>query len=99
VSLTPIGRPPPWPPLGAMRGRRPAPTLPCIDTTHARLEVLALALQAVARTLSAPQARQAADELRQGVGELLAEIGANLTPEADEAIAVEARGVLGALGC
>lgn len=97
MSLAPIGGPPSWPPLGAMRGRRPAPTLPGMDTTHARLEVLSLALQAVARALSAPQAQQVADDLRRGVGELLAEIGPALTPEADEAIAVEARRLLDTL--
>lgn len=85
------------PPHGAMRGRGAVWTLPGMYTTEARLELFSLALQAVSRTLSAPQARQAADELRQGVGELLAEIGADLTPEADEAIAVEARGMLEAL--
>lgn len=69
-----------------------------MDTTQARLEVLSLAVQTVARTLSVPQARQATEELRQGVGELLVEIGAALTPEADEAIAVEARRQLDSLG-
>lgn len=68
-----------------------------MDTIQASVEVLSLALQAVGRVLSAPQARQAANELRQGVGELLSEIGPALTSEADEAIAVEARRLLDTL--
>ena len=53
------------------------------DTTTARLEVLSLAVQALARTLFAPQARQAADDLRAAVCEVLAAVGLGLDADAD----------------
>lgn len=68
-----------------------------MDITTARVEVLSIASQAIARALTPSQASQAAGEVRDAVARLIAEVGSEVTPELDEEIAVQAHAVLEAL--
>lgn len=68
-----------------------------MDTITARLEVLSICVCAIARSLSSAQQGQAAGEARDRIHALLGEYGAELSADADEAIAVQTREVLTAL--
>jgi hypothetical protein len=64
------------------------------ETLAARINVLSLGLQAIARALAPAQAVQVTEELRQ---RLVGLDDARMTRQADEAASLELAGLLGAL--
>lgn len=68
-----------------------------MDITTARVEVLSIALLAIARALAPAQAAQVADEVCTAVAILIRADGAGVTPDLDEAIAVQVHAILQAL--
>lgn len=68
--------------------------MPTIETLTARMDVISIVLQELARVLSAPQAAAVADQIRQR----LVPVSSVLSGDADEAALAEAAPVLLALG-
>ena len=65
-------------------------------TLEARVDVLALALQCIAASLEAEQAREVAAAIKDGLVQILAERG-EMSAEQDEAVAVQVGQLLRAL--
>lgn len=77
---------------GGLVAERPA--MPTIETLTARLDVISIVLQELARVLSAPQAAVVAEQIR----DRLVPVSSVLAGDADEAALAEAAPVLLALG-